>query len=257
MSRIEKAFASRKALISYITLGYPSAETALEVVPLLEEWGADMVELGIPFSDPLADGVTIQEASLHALSRGMNPGLALEIASRLKSRVALPLVFMSYYNPIFRFGLSAFCRACAESGVEGLIVPDLPPEEGGDLGQACEKNGLDLVYLLAPNSGKSRIRLVAGRSRGFIYLVSLTGVTGPRQALPKGLEAFVKRVRKETSLPLAVGFGIAGPEQAKRVARVADGVIVGSRLIQLIRQDPGLNKLGKFVQGLRASLDLT
>jgi tryptophan synthase alpha chain len=257
MSRIEKAFSRRKALIPYITLGYPSPETALEVVPLLEEWGADIVELGIPFSDPLADGVTIQEASFQALSGGMNPGLALEIASRLRGKVALPLVFMSYYNPVFRFGLSAFCRACAESGVEGLIVPDLPPEEGEDLGHACEKNGLDLVYLLAPNSDKSRIRLVAERSRGFIYLVSLTGVTGPREALPPGLEAFVKRVRKETSLPLAVGFGIAGLEQAKRVALVADGVIVGSRLIQLIRQDPGLNKLGKFVQGLRASLDLT
>src|SRR3989304_740805 len=186
MSGIERAFSRRKALIPYITLGYPSPDTALEVGPLREEGGGDRVERGTPFSGPLADGVTIQEASLQALSRGMNPGLALEIASRLKSRVAIPLVFMSYYNPIFRFGLSAFCRACAESGVGGLIVPDLPPEEGGDLGQACEKNGLDLVYLLAPNSGKSRIRLVAASSRGFIYLVSLTGVTGPREALPAG-----------------------------------------------------------------------
>jgi tryptophan synthase alpha chain len=257
MSRIERAFSRRKALIAYITLGYPSLETALEVVPLLEEWGADMVELGIPFSDPLADGVTIQEASFQALSRGMNPRLALEIASKLRGKVALPLVFMSYYNPIFRFGLSAFCRACAESGVDGLIVPDLPPEEGKDLGQACEKNGLDLVFLLAPNSGMGRIRLVAERSRGFIYLVSITGVTGPREALPEGLEAFVKRVRKETSLPLAVGFGIAGADQAKRVARVADGVIVGSRIVQLMRDGQGLTKLGNFVQGLRASLDFT
>ena len=255
MSRIERAFCGRKALIPYITLGYPSAETALEVVPLLEEWGADIVELGIPFSDPLADGVTIQEASFQALSLGMNPGLALDIASRLRRKVAIPLVFMSYYNPIFHFGRSAFCRACAESGVAGLIVPDLPPEEGKELGMACEKNGVDLVYLLAPNSGESRTRLVAERSRGFIYLVSLTGVTGPRKALPKGLEAFVQRVRRETSLPLAVGFGIAGPEQAKRVARVADGVIVGSRVVQLIQQDPGLNKLGEFVRGLREALD--
>jgi len=257
MSGIEKAFSRRKALIPYITLGYPSAETALEVVPRLEEWGADMVELGIPFSDPLADGVTIQEASFRALSGGMNPGLALEIASRLRRKVALPLVFMSYYNPIFRFGPPAFCRACAESGVDGLIVPDLPPEEGKELGQACEKNGLDLVYLLAPNSGAARIKLVAERSRGFIYLVSITGVTGPREALPPGLEAFVKRVRKETPLPLAVGFGISSPEQAKRVARVADGVIVGSRIVQLISKNHDLKQLGSLVQGLRASLDLT
>jgi tryptophan synthase alpha chain len=257
MSRVGRAFSRRKALIPYITLGYPSPETALEVVPLLEEWGADMVELGIPFSDPLADGVTIQEASFQALLKGMNPRLALDIASRLRGKVALPLVFMSYHNPIFRFGLSAFCRACARSGVEGLIVPDLPPEEGGELGQACERNGVDLVYLLAPNSGGGRIRLVAERSQGFVYLVSITGVTGPREALPQGLEAFVRRVRRETSLPLAVGFGIAGPEQAKRVAQVADGVIVGSRIVQLIHQDPGLNKLGNFVQDLRASLDLT
>ena len=257
MNGIGRAFSRRKALIPYITLGYPTPETALEVVPRLEEWGADMVELGIPFSDPLADGVTIQEASFHALSGGMNPGLALEIASRLRRKVALPLVFMSYYNPIFRFGPSAFCRACAESGVDGLIVPDLPPEEGKELGQACEKSGLDLVYLLAPNSGAARIRLVAERSRGFIYLVSVTGVTGAREALPVGLEAFVQRVRKETPLPLAVGFGIASPEQAKRVAGVADGVIVGSRIVQLIQKDPDLKQLGSLVQGLRASLDLT
>jgi tryptophan synthase alpha chain len=257
MSRIERAFSRRKALIPYITLGYPAAETALEVVPRLEEWGADMVELGIPFSDPLADGVTIQEASFQALSNGMTPRLALELASRLRKKVALPLVFMTYYNPVLHFGLKAFCRASAEAGVDGLIVPDLPPEEGEELRKACDKNGLDLVYLLAPNSGLSRIRLVSERSRGFIYLVSVTGVTGAREALPPGLEAFVRRVRKETSLPLAVGFGIATPEQARRVAEVADGVIVGSRIVQLVGKDHGFKELGSLVQGLRRSLALT
>ena len=150
----------------------------------------------------------------------------------------IPLIFMTYYNPVFNFGLDAFCQASAEAGIDGLIIPDLPPEEGAELEAICSRTGVDLIYLLAPTSSEERIDLVAQRSRGFIYLVSLAGVTGAREALPADLEEFVGRVRKRTSMPLCVGFGISTPEQARRVAQIADGVIVGSRLIQLIDEHP-------------------
>jgi tryptophan synthase alpha chain len=212
------------------------------------------VELGIPFSDPLADGATIQQASFTALERGITPKLCLELAAELRSQMTIPLLFMTYYNPVLSFGVDAFCQASARSGVDGLIIPDLPPEEGQELETATRNYGLDLVYLLAPTSRPERIQQVAQRSRGFIYLVSLTGVTGPRDRLPPGLEAFVSRVRAQSSLPLCVGFGIAGPEQAKRVAQVADGVIVGSRLIQLMETGDPSEQQG-FIQQLRQALD--
>lgn len=253
MTRIASAF-RRKALIPYVTVGYPHPDTALELVPRLEEWGADMVELGIPFSDPLADGATIQEASFRALEQGTTPARCLEVAARLRERVSLPLMFMTYYNPVLSYGLEAFCRDSARAGVDGLIVPDLPPEEGTEMERAGERHGVDLVYLLAPNSSPRRIEVVARHSRGFIYLVSLTGVTGPRQALPSDLEQSVARVRQKATLPLAVGFGISSPEQAARAAAVADGVIVGSRLIQLIREDGTYAAAGEFIRSLRRAL---
>ncbi|MEK7848823.1 MAG: tryptophan synthase subunit alpha, partial [Chloroflexota bacterium] len=159
-----------------------------------------------------------------------------------------------YYNPVLSYGLDNFCRDSAQAGVDGLIVPDLPPEEGAGLEAAGQRYGVDLVYLLAPNSSPQRIEVVARRSRGFIYLVSLTGVTGPRQALPPGLEQFVARVREKAAPPLAVGFGISSPEQAARAAAVADGVIVGSRLIQLIREDHTCAAAGEFIRSLRRAL---
>jgi len=255
MSRIPGVFADRKALILYLTVGFPDPEAALELVPLLRSLGCDMVELGIPFSDPLADGVTIQEASYSALKQGVTPEFCLRLAARLRERVDIPLVFMTYYNPVLAFGLEPFCRECARAGVDGIIVPDLPPEEGAELEGLSQKYGLDLVYLLAPNSPERRIELVCRRSRGFVYLVSVTGVTGPREALSPELEEFVLRVRYRTSLPLAVGFGIASPEQAGRAAALADGVIVGSKVLQLIKEDPTYARLREFVSGLRLALD--
>ena len=254
MSRIPEAFGRRKALIPYVTVGYPRPETALELVPRLEEWGADMVELGIPFSDPLADGATIQEASFMALGQGTTPARCLEVAARLRERVSLPLVFMTYYNPVLSYGLEGFCREAARAGVDGLIIPDLPHEEGVELEAAGERHGVDLVYLLSPNSSAERMQAVGRHSRGFIYLVSLTGVTGARRELPPELESFVGRVRQSATLPLAVGFGISTPEQAARAAEVADGVIVGSRLIQLIREDDGYAAAAEFIRCLRRAL---
>jgi len=239
-----------------VTVGYPTVESTLEVVPMLAESGCDIVELGIPFSDPLADGTTIQEASSGALQAGVTPKTCLDVAGKIRQQTDIPLLFMTYYNPVLRFGLQSFCVTCAEAGVDGLIVPDLPPDEATDLDTAARRQGLDLVYLLTPTSTTERIRLVAEKSRGFVYLVSLLGVTGARDSLPEGLEDFVRRVRKETNKPLCVGFGIATPDQARRVGQVADGVIVGSRMIQLIRDDnPPYQRVKSFTHELRAALD--
>jgi len=203
----------------------------------------------------LADGVTIQKASFRALQNGVTPKLCLEVARQLSSKVDIPLVFMSYFNPVFSHGLEEFCSACAGSGVSGLIIPDLLPEEGSELEASTQKQGLDLIYLLAPTSTEARIRLVTERSRGFIYLVSVTGVTGARDRLPADLEAFVGRVRKLATQPLCVGFGISTPEQARQVARISDGVIVGSRIIQLMEASESMVEVADFTRELRCALD--
>mgnify|MGYP001139752279 CR=1 FL=1 len=255
MSRITSVFRpGYKALIAYLTVGYPNIDTTLKVASILSNEGCDIIELGIPFSDPLADGATIQKASYQALQQGITPQVCLEVALSLHKMIPTPLVFMSYYNPILSFGLESFCQASAETGIDGLIIPDLPPEEGDELEAVTGKYNLDLIYLLAPTSTDERIAMVAKRSQGFIYLVSLTGVTGARETLPLELEDFVRRVRQKAPQPLCVGFGISTPEQAKRVARVADGVIVGSRLIQLMEEDATLSSLKAFTSSLREVL---
>lgn len=257
MSRIEAVFnkPAHKALIPYVTVGYPNIEATLKIVPLLAKSGCDIIELGIPFSDPLADGVTIQNASFKALQNGITPKTCLEVAGELSKKVKIPLVFMTYFNPVFSYGTEKFCEDCATSGIDGLIIPDLPPEEGSALEKTTRRNGLDLIYLLAPTSPAARLRLVAEKSRGFIYLVSVTGVTGARDSLPANLGTFVGRVRKVSAKPLCVGFGIATPQQAKQVARLADGVIVGSRIIQLMEADKSMRKVADFTAVLREALD--
>lgn len=256
MSAIKDIFAKtgHKALITYLTVGYPNVETTLEIVPLIASSGCDLVELGIPFSDPLADGTTIQRASYHALKQGITPELCLGVAQKLRAQLDIPLVFMTYFNPVHRYGLDGFCRDCSQAGISGLIVPDLPPEEGAELEDISLRHGLDLIYLLAPTSTDERIDVVAARSRGFIYLVSLTGVTGARDKLPQELESFVSRVRQRARQPLCVGFGISTPDEARRVAKVADGVIIGSRLIQLIEEKDPATKVRSFIQSLRDAL---
>jgi tryptophan synthase alpha chain len=257
MSRIEQVFAgkSHKALIAYVTVGYPSLAATLEIVPLLASSGCDIVELGIPFSDPLADGLTIQRASYEALRQGISPEICLEVARRLRHQVSIPLIFMGYYNPVLHYGLEPFCNGCARGGIDGLIIPDLPPEEGVELEGLAQSQGVDLIYLLAPTSSDRRIELVAERTRGFIYLVSVTGTTGARGSLPQDLESFVAKVRARTRRPLCVGFGISTPEQARRLAGVADGIVVGSRIIELIEEDASLEKLRAFVGRLREEID--
>mgnify|MGYP000483128931 CR=1 FL=1 len=177
------------------------------------------------------------------------------VLSQLSQIVEIPLIFMTYFNPVLSYGLEEFCSACASSGVSGLIIPDLPPEEGSELEAVTQRQNLDLIYLLAPTSTEERIRLAAQRSRGFIYLVSVTGVTGARDRVPADLEAFVTRVRKVAAQPLCVGFGISTPEQASRIARIADGVIMGSRIIQLMEADESMVDVADFTRELRYALD--
>jgi len=257
LKRIADVFAhkGRKALIAYITVGYPSIETTMKVVPLLAECGCDIVELGIPFSDPLADGATIQNASHHALLNRVTPQMCLDVAAKLSKKADIPLVFMTYLNPLLSYGLAEFCRACAQSSVSGLIIPDLPPDEGGKLDKLARQNGIDLIYLLPPTATEERTRLIAQRSHGFIYLVSVTGVTGARTSLPQNLEASIARLRTITAKPLCVGFGISSPEQAREAAKMADGVIIGSKIIQLMEADASLAALKDFAKEVRESLD--
>ena len=262
MNRIDDAFAQlrragRTALMPYLTMGYPRRDSALSLVPAIVEAGADLIELGVPFSDPLADGATIQAASQQALSNGMHLALCLEQIATLRAQgIKVPLVIMGYYNPILQMGEERFATHAAHSGVDGVIVPDLPPEEAGSLRGFLAARGIHLIPLLAPTSDPTRVRLVARLADGFIYLVSLTGVTGARDRLPPDLEQFVSRVRAVTSLPLAVGFGISTPDQAARVARIADGVIVGSALLRAIAaSDTPLAAARSFVAALRFGID--
>jgi tryptophan synthase alpha chain len=256
MSRIATVFRKgHKALIPYITTGYPDTETTMLAISVLAKSGADIIELGIPFSDPLADGATIQESSYQALLKGINTDSCLEIARQARKTTSVPLVFMTYYNPVLQYGLEKFCLASVEAGIDGLIVPDLPPEEGTSLESFTRKHGLDLIYLLAPTSTPERIKMVAEQSSGYIYLVSVAGVTGARCSLPPDLATFIARVRRTAKQPLCVGFGISTPEQAGQISKLADGVIIGSKLIQLIKEDSTLTGLGQFIGAVRKNMD--
>ena len=262
MSRIRSTFEDlrrkgRPALMPYLTVGHPSLDLTLDLVPAAVEAGADLIELGIPFSDPLADGATVQHATQTALEQGTTLESCFETMGKLREQgIDIPLIPMGYYNPILQRGTSNFCKAAAIAGADGIIVPDLPPEEADELWQACQDTGLDLIFLLAPTSDEDRIKRIINLSTGFIYLVSLTGVTGARDKLPVELESFVQRVRSMTDLPLAVGFGIGSPAEAQRVAQVADGVIVGSAIVQRAgaSQHP-VNDVRQFVAALRNGLD--
>jgi tryptophan synthase alpha chain len=217
--------------------------------------GADVIEIGIPFSDPIADGPTIQAASQRALANGVTPDYALEVVRRLRQGgVEAPLLFMGYYNPVFTYGLERFAAACADAGVDGLLIPDLPPEESDALLNACRAAGIHLIYFLAPTSTPERIEAVLQRANGFIYLISLTGVTGERAQMAVGLADYVARVRRRTDLPLAIGFGISRREHVAQVEKLADGVAVGAAVINQLgsaASDELPAKMGEFMRTLR------
>lgn len=258
MSRIAASWqrlrsAQRRALVLYLPVGFPERESALEVVPQLVAAGADMIELGVPFSDPLAEGVTIQAATQRALANGVTVRYCLDTVRQLRQRgVDVPLLLMGYLNPVMRYGVERFCADAANAGVDGLIFPDLPPEEGGALLAASQSNDLDLIQFLAPTSTPSRIAHVTEHASGFIYCVAVKGVTGARDELSPDLPGFLERVRERTKTPLAVGFGISRPEHAARVAQIADGVIVGSALLNVMQSG---GDVIDFVRGMREAID--
>jgi tryptophan synthase alpha chain len=247
---------ARAALMPYVTLGFPSQETSLEIVQSISEAGADMIELGVPFSDPLADGPTIQHSTQVALQQGTTPKRCLEMVAELRNRgVTLPFFLMGYYNPIITYGITDYVMDTVKDGADGLIIPDLPVEEAGEIESACRARNFALVFLLAPTSTPERAAKVASHTSGFLYLVSLTGVTGARQALNPNLEAFIKRARQAAHTPVAVGFGISTSEQANKVAKVADGVIIGSALVSVIAQSAEPRAAAaKFIREMKAAL---
>jgi tryptophan synthase alpha chain len=252
---------SRAALITYLTLGYPDTRTTLQAIQSVAQSGADVIELGVPFSDPLADGPTIQYSTQVALNQHMTVKGALELADQArKAGVKQPMLFMGYVNPIFAYGVKAFVHDSAAAGMDGLIIPDLPPEEAEEIEAECKAHGLALVYLISPASPPERIQKVAERTSGFLYLVSLTGVTGARSQMPTDLPDFVARAKAAAHTPIAVGFGISTPAHAALVGSMADGVIVGSALINAMRTalqnglDP-VSAAGKFTAELRAGLN--
>jgi len=262
LERIAATFArtraeGRAALMPYFTLGYPDPETSLEILEAVVGAGADLLELGIPFSDPLADGPTVQRSTQAALDQGMTVGRCLELTAQLRQRgAAQPLILMGYYNPILAFGVERFAAESAKAGADGFIVPDLPLEEAGDLKAACQERGLALVFMLAPTATDQRLKSVTAQTSGFLYLVSLTGVTGARQSLPPDLQALIMRAKAAASTPAAVGFGISTPEQARVVGEMADGVIVGSAMINAAdgAADP-VRAVKDFTASLRGALE--
>jgi len=262
MGRLKSTFErlranGQKALIPYLMAGDPSLQDTEELVLALEKAGADIVELGVPFSDPIADGPVIQKAAERALSNGTSLKRILETVATLRKRTQIPLVLMAYYNTIQAFGEQAFCRAAREAGVDGLIVPDMPPEEATGLCAAAHE-GPDIIFLVAPTSTPARRALVARRSRGFIYYVSLTGITGAKLSALSEIRANVVKIRRVTETPVAVGFGIATADDAARVAAVADGVIVGSAIVRQIEQhrhDPHLpQRMERFIGVLKSAV---
>ena len=236
MSRLEELFAGsgKKALLMpYTTGGYPSVHDCRHILEAFIAGGADMIELGVPFSDPLADGPVVQASSQQALENSVTPDDVLALASEFSSRI--PVVLMVYYNCVYAYGEERFVEAAAAAGVSGLIVPDLPVDEAAEFMKTCRGLGVDPILLVAPTTPDERIGLIAKNASGFIYCVSVTGVTGARTSLSDQLPAFLERVRMRTKLPLAVGFGVSTPEHALEVSKSADGVIIGSRLISLVR----------------------
>jgi tryptophan synthase alpha chain len=248
-----------RALIPYFTAGDPSLALTRRLVVEAARRGADIVELGVPFSDPLADGPVIQRATQRALQAGgVTLPRVLELARELRGETAVPLVFLTYYNPILAFGLKAFCGTAVECGVDGVIVADLPPEESGSLRAEAQAAGLDLIHLVAPTSTPERMRKIAQASTGFLYMVSVTGVTGARAQLPAELQQHLRALRGITTKPICVGFGIGTPEQAASVGEAADGAIVGSAIVQLVEKHAGsgdlVTTIGDFIASLKEPL---
>ncbi|MDE7444417.1 MAG: tryptophan synthase subunit alpha [Lachnospiraceae bacterium] len=259
MSKIADAFAKGKAFIPFITCGDPDLETTKEIVRSMAANGADLIELGIPFSDPTAEGPVIQGANLRALKNGVTTDQIFDMVRELRTDsahpVSLPMVFMTYANVVFSYDAEKFIRTCREIGIDGLILPDLPFEEKGEFDEICRKYDIDLISLIAPTS-ENRVAMIAKEAKGFIYIVSSLGVTGVRSEIKTNIASLVKLVRENASVPCAVGFGISTPEQAAKMAGISDGAIVGSAIIKLVAQygKDAAGAVGEYVRKMKDAI---
>ncbi|MCR5012826.1 MAG: tryptophan synthase subunit alpha [Lachnospiraceae bacterium] len=256
MSKISQAFKNGKAFIPFITCGDPDLETTKKCVLEMIKAGADLVELGIPFSDPTAEGPVIQEANERALKAGVTTDKIFDFVKDLRKETDVPMVFMTYANVVFSYGSERFMKNCKEVGIDGVILPDLPYEEKEEFLPVCHEYGVDLISLIAPTS-KDRIAMIAKEAEGFIYLVSSLGVTGMRSEITTDLDSIVKLIRENSKVPCAIGFGISKPEQAAKMAAISDGAIVGSAIIKLINEDKDTapQRVGEYVKQMKDAVD--
>jgi tryptophan synthase alpha chain len=257
ISRIEETFRrlkkkEKKAFIPYIMAGDPSLTKTKDVVLIFEKCGADIVEIGVPFTDPLADGPTIQRASERALESGITLKRVINFIKELREQTTIPIVLMTYYNPVFKYGEEDFIKDAKNVGVDGIIIPDLPPDEAGSFIFLSRKACIDTIFLLAPTSTTERVKKVVKATRGFIYYVSITGITGSKLLLNGSMESQINRIRKYTKKPIAVGFGVSTPEEAFKVSKIADGVIVGSAIVKRINYSP--EELKRYIMDLREAI---
>ncbi|MZH02872.1 MAG: tryptophan synthase subunit alpha [Nitrospinae bacterium] len=262
MSRIDDRFKSlngNKALVAFFTAGDPDLSSSKDIFSVIEKGGADIIEIGVPFSDPLADGPVIQASAHRSLQNGTSLKKIIQLVKEIRSQSQLPIVLMSSFNPIYAYGQEKFVDDAVNAGVDGVILPDLPPEEAEEFLEFANAKNLDTIFLLAPTSTPERIQMIGEVSKGFIYYVSLTGTTGTKEALSKNLEEKVSAIKSQVRLPVLVGFGVSGPEQAKEAAQYSDGVIIGSAIVKLIESHPDPverdKSIAEFISGIRAALN--
>ena len=255
MNKIEKAFAKGSALIPFITGGDPDMETTEQLILAMANAGADIIEIGIPFSDPIAEGPVIQAADERALAAGCTADQLFDMVKRVRSQVTIPLLFMTYINPIFAYGTERFMENCAVSGIDGLIVPDLPFEEKGEIADICKKHGITQISMIAPTS-ESRIREIAKDAEGFLYCVSSLGVTGVRDSIQTDVGGMIRKVREVSDIPCAIGFGISTPKQAREMAAISNGVIIGSAIVRLIGEfgRESITPVAEFLKNIKKEL---
>ena len=256
MSKISEAFKDTKAFIPFITGGDPSLEITQQLLYAMEEAGADIIEIGIPFSDPIAEGPVIQAANERALAAGCTTDRLFETVKKAREKVQVPMVFLTYLNPIFTYGKERFMERCRECGIQGVIVPDMPFEEKGELREVCREYGVEIISLIAPTSHE-RITAIAKEAEGYIYCVSSLGVTGMRKEISTDIQGMVDKVRQATKVPCAVGFGISTPEQAQKMAAVSDGVIVGSRIVKIVEEygEKAVPYVKEYVGNMKKALE--
>lgn len=252
MSNISKAFNNTKAFIPFLTGGDPTIDKTEEYIYKMVEAGADIIEIGIPFSDPIAEGPVIQEANIRALKNGATPERIFEMVERVRTKTQVPIVFLTYLNPVFNYGYDKFFARCKKAGVDGIIIPDMPFEEKGELAEEAKKNGVDIISLIAPTS-TDRIQMIAKEAQGYVYVVSSLGVTGMRSEIKTDLKSIIDLVKQATDVPAAVGFGINTPEQAAEISKISDGVIVGSAIVKIIEKygENAADEFYKYVKEMK------